>query len=143
MNVDIDFFPHNELENSLCKTFEIAKPKAIVYNLKRKIVVMDKQVCVFLKIDDIAYAEANGAYTIVYFLNGKKMIVCKNMKSFSERLPESEFIRVHKSYIININSIDKYVKSDGGYLILENGQNIPVSVRKRQYVVSLIDQWAV
>ena len=71
------------------------------------------------------------------------MVVCKNMKTFSERLPESEFIRVHKSYIININSIDKYMKSDGGYLILEGGQNIPVSVRKKQTVVDLVEKWAV
>src|SRR5690606_12151767 len=86
--------------------------------LGRKIVVMDKQECIFLRIDDIAYAEANGAYTDVYLINGKKMLVCKNLKAFSVKLPEDEFLRVHKSYIINVNCISKYVKSDGGYLIL-------------------------
>ena len=143
MDFNVDFFPYDDSKNTLCKTIEFAKHKPTVHNLRRKIVVMDKQACVFLKIDDIAYAEANGSYTNVYFLNGKKMVVCKNMKTFSERLPDSEFIRVHKSYIININSIDKYMKSDGGYLILEGGQNIPVSVRKKQTVVDLVEKWAV
>ncbi len=108
-------------------TFEITKQ-----NMQRKIVVIDKQECVFLKVDDIVCAEANGAYTNIFLVGGKSYIVCKNLKTFSEKLPEEEFYRVHKSYVINVNYIAKYVKSDGGYLILDNGMNIPVSVRKRE-----------
>lgn len=108
----------------------------------RKVVVMDKQECIFLKMDDISCAEANGAYTNVYLINGKKMVVCKNLKAFSAKLPENEFFRVHKSYIININSISKYVKSDGGYLILDNGKSIPVSVRKKDVLTELVERLA-
>lgn len=106
----------------------------------RKIVVMDKQECLFLKIDDIMHAEANGAYTKVYLINGKSIIVCKNLKAFSDKLPDSEFIRVHKSFIINTNYINKYVKSDGGYLVMENGKSIPISVRKKETVINFVAQ---
>ena len=143
MELKHNFLNFQEIENKPCKTIALAKPETINHRLKRKIIVMDKQECVFLKLDDIIYAEAKGAYTYIYLSNGKKMMVCKNIKTFSERLPESEFIRVHKSYIININSIDKYIKSDGGYLILENGDNIPVSVRKRKIVTEFVEQWSV
>lgn len=143
MNFCVDFFPYNESKNNISKNLELPPSKSFSHNLRRKIVVMDKQSCVFIKIDDIAYVEANGSYTTVHFLNGENMVVCKNMKTFSERLPESEFVRVHKSYSVNINTIVKYVKSDGGYLILEGGENIPVSMRKKQIIANLIEEWAV
>lgn len=145
MELKSDFFTIQKLEPESSSTLKLVKSKATddLHDLKRKIVLMDKQECVFVRLDDIVYAEAKGAYTEVHLSTKKTLIVCKNIKTFSERLPDSEFIRVHKSYIININYIEKYVKSDGGYLILENGKNIPVSVRKRQTLQDLVDQWAV
>ena len=107
--------------------------------LSRKIVVMHNQECIFLKIDDIACARANGAYTDLHLMNGECILVCKNLKVLAEKLPENEFYRVHKSYIINTNAISRYVKSDGGYIILENGMNVPVSIRKKEALTDLID----
>lgn len=110
--------------------------------LQGTIVVMDKQECIFLKTDDIEYAEANGAYTHVFLTNGKELLVCKNLKTFSLKLPEGNFFRIHKSYIVNINAISKYVKSEGGYLILRNGKSIPVSGRKKECLLRLVEQLA-
>lgn len=107
---------------------------------QRKIVVTDRQESVFLKVDDIVCAEANGAYTNVFLSNGKSYMVCKNLKTFSEKLPHEDFYRVHKSYVINVNSIAKYIKSDGGYLVLDNGMNVPVSVRKREGFTKMMEE---
>lgn len=109
--------------------------------LDRKIVIMDKQECVFLKIDDISYVEANGSYTNVYTCFGQKIVVSKSIKIFSDRLPENEFVRVHKSFLINVNYIKKYVRSDGGYIIMEDNTTIPVSVRKRDIFMRLLGQF--
>lgn len=109
--------------------------------LERKIVIMDKQECVFLKIDDISYVEANGSYTDVYTRFGQKIVVSKSIKIFSDRLPENEFVRVHKSFLINVNFIKKYVRSDGGYIIMEDDTTIPVSVRKRDIFMRLLGQF--
>lgn len=137
MDYSIDFLNRGDfnLANMITETARTAKNY-----ITRKIVVMDKQECIFLKMDDISCAEANGAYTNVYLTNGKKMVICKNLKALSEKLPENEFIRVHKSYVININAISRYVKSDGGYLILESGMNIPVSTRKKDLLINLVEQ---
>jgi DNA-binding LytR/AlgR family response regulator len=106
----------------------------------RKIVVMDKQECIFINLGDISYAEASGAYANIYLNNGNKMVISKNLKALAEKLPAEEFIRIHKSYIININSIRKYIKSDGGYIILENNKSIPVSIRKKDVITRLVEQ---
>jgi two-component system, LytTR family, response regulator len=109
---------------------------------EQKIVVMDKQECIFLKVKNICYIEADGAYSNIYLQDGKKMVVSKNVKVFAEKLSESSFCRIHKSYLININFISKYVKSDGGYLIMENGASIPVSVRRKESLLHLVEQLA-
>lgn len=107
-----------------------------------KIVVMDKQECIFIKIGSIYYVEADGAYSILYLHDGRKMVVSKNVKVFSSKLPEYHFCRIHKSYLVNVNYISKYVKSDGGYIIMENGTMLPVSVRKKDSLMQLVDHLA-
>ncbi len=139
MNLRPTFIKKEPVEGEKCQTFEFKNP--IQHRLKRKIIVMDKQECLFLKIDDIQYAEASGSYTHIYLTNGNKMLVSKNIKAIADKLPDDEFLRVHKSFVININSISKYVKSDGGYLVLDNGENVPVSVRKKHELMGLLEQW--
>ena len=139
MNLTSRFVEKKQLERDDCKTFELIRPTE--FQLKRKIVVMDKQECIFLKIDDIQHAMASGSYTHIYLTNGNTLLVSKNIKAIMDKLPEDEFLRVHKSFIININSIAKYVKSDGGYLVLDNGDNIPVSVRKRHELTKALEKW--
>lgn len=112
-------------------------------NTGPKIVLMDKQECVFLKISDIYYVEAAGSYSNVYLKDGGKMLISKNVKVFSEKLPEQHFCRTHKSYLVNINYISKYVKSDGGYILMENGAVLPVSLRKRDHFMKLVEQLSV
>lgn len=141
MSLTSRFIEKRQLEGERCKTIKLER--SIQFQLKRKLIVMDKQECVFLKVDDIQHAEASGSYTQLYLTNGNKMLVSKNIKAIMEKLPEEEFLRVHKSYLININSIAKYVKSDGGYLVLDNGDNIPVSVRKRHEITKAIESWSI
>ncbi|HTF80073.1 MAG TPA: LytTR family DNA-binding domain-containing protein [Cytophagales bacterium] len=109
-------------------------------SINQKIVVMDKQECIFLKVQNICYIEANGAYSNIFLYDGRKMVVSKNVKVFAEKLSDKMFCRTHKSYLINLNFISKYVKSDGGYLIMENGASIPVSSRKRESILQLVEQ---
>jgi two-component system LytT family response regulator len=108
--------------------------------LGRKIVVMDKQECIFINLGDISYAEASGSYANIYLNTGNKIVISKNLKALADKLPTDEFIRVHKSYIININSIHKYIKSDGGSIILENNKSIPVSIRKKDVMTRLVEK---
>ena len=69
---------------------------------------------------------------------GKKIFVTKTLKYFADMLKDYQFIRVHQSHLINLQYVKEFIKSDGGYLVLKNKDNVPVSVRKRAEVIETI-----
>lgn len=83
--------------------------------------------------------EAEGNYTKVFLDDGKMILISKTLKSFDERVGEN-FIRVHQSHLINIDYVEAYVKTEGGYLRMTDQSSIPVAVRKKSYVVSMLSQ---
>jgi two-component system LytT family response regulator len=85
----------------------------------------------FINIENVIRMEAQKNYTIVYINNGQKILATKNLGSFEELLPESLFCRIHHSHIVNLNCIKRYNKGRGGYLEMEDGTEIEVSVRKK------------
>lgn len=85
---------------------------------------------------DILYLEANANYTFVHIKNGQKYLVSKTLGDFEGILPAADFCRIHNSFIININYIRQYYKGRGGYVVMENGTNIEVSVRKKESFLS-------
>ncbi|MFN5982030.1 MAG: LytR/AlgR family response regulator transcription factor, partial [Fluviicola sp.] len=72
-------------------------------------------------------AEADSNYTEIHLTNGKKVVSSKTLKEIELVLLTSSFIRVHKSHLINLNFIKKYIKGDGGMLVLNDDSMIPVS----------------
>jgi two-component system LytT family response regulator len=90
----------------------------------------------FISLDDILFFKADGAYTHLYLNDGKTILASKNLKHFENATEEiPNFLRCHKSFLININYVSEYVKSDGGYL--KTGQhNISVSPDKLQILLS-------
>lgn len=112
-------------------------------DIDHKLVVMDGGECHFIHKGTIILAEANGSYTDIHVLGGRKITISKNLKTLAHKLADGRFIRTHKSFLVNSQFIAKYVKNDGGYLVLENGSNVPVSVRKRELISELIGKLAV
>lgn len=85
----------------------------------------------FIKIHDILYLEANMNYTFVVLTDSKKFIVCQTLKIFEDMLPADTFIRIHNSYIINKHFAEKYIRGEGGQVVLSNGVTLDVSKRKK------------
>jgi two-component system, LytTR family, response regulator len=85
----------------------------------------------FLHLKDILYFEADDNYTHIYTQNGDRIIASKNIKHYEDLLINHPFFRVHKRYMININFIRKYVKGDGGHVVMEDHKEIVVSRRRR------------
>lgn len=94
----------------------------------------------FITTADIIYLEALSNYTNFYLANNKKITVAKTLKDFEDLLPGSIFIRIHHSYIININCIEKYIKGEGGQLLMKNGAALDVARRKKEEVLKIIGQ---
>ena len=85
----------------------------------------------FLLTDDIIYLEANSNYTNFYLTGNRKITASKTLKDFEELLPPSVFIRIHHSYLINKNGVEKYIKGDGGQVVMKNGVTLDVARRKK------------
>lgn len=85
-----------------------------------------------IKIDTIVSCESDNNYTMLKLKNGNKMLVCRTLKDMKELLEEHSFARVHRCYLANLNEVEKYVKGDGGYLIMSDGTTIDVSRNKKE-----------
>lgn len=89
-----------------------------------------------LETDDIMFCEADDNYTEIYLTNNKKKLVSKTLKYIEESLKYANFARVHKSYLVNLNEIVKYVKGKGGSVVLSNEKKIMVSASKNSDLLS-------
>ncbi len=85
---------------------------------------------------DILYCKADDNYTEIYLNTNKKKLVSKTLKYFEDALNDTSFARVHKSYLVNVNEIVKYVKGKGGSVVLSNGKQIMVSASKKSELLS-------
>ena len=92
----------------------------------------------FVKLSDILYCEAFSNYTSFYLSDGKKYIVSKTLKEYEDILTEYNFFRIHNSYLINMREIKKYIRGEGGYVILNNDVSLDVSKRKKEAFLSKI-----
>ena len=84
----------------------------------------------------ILYCKSEGSYTYVIMEN-KKSLITKSLREMEELLEEHHFLRTHKSYLVNLSHIAKYVRVDGGYLIMSNGDKVAVSRRKKEELMRL------
>ena len=78
--------------------------------------------------------------SLLYFVDGKRLIVSKTLKEFDELLSPYKFFRTHQSHLVNLNHIKKYEKGDGGSLIMKDNSSVPVSFRKKESLMKLFDQ---
>ncbi|MHA7055574.1 LytR/AlgR family response regulator transcription factor [Aquimarina sp. M1] len=92
-------------------------------------------------ISNISYLLADGSYTIVIFNQGSKLVVSKNLKHYELRLEQHGFIRIHPSVLINYEKIKEVNRSDGGYVIMEDGKTLPISKNKRKEFEGFIKQY--
>lgn len=94
----------------------------------------------FVSTTDILYCEAESNYTTVV-LNNKKIVVSKTLKEIDEALAGPEFYRIHHSFLINLNQIQKYVRGDGGYVVMTDGKSVSISRSKRQEFMDLFSKF--
>ena len=94
-----------------------------------------------VELADLIYLKADGNYTELKMKN-KKTLVSKTLSDFEKVLPNKDFQRIHNSYIVNIQEIRKYIKGDGGVIILSNKEQLPVSrINKPRLLAQLRPQF--
>lgn len=107
---------------------------------KKKIILKTFDNIYLIKIQDIGYCESNDNYTNFHLINGNEILVSNTLKEYDEMLNEYGFFRVHKSFLINLIHVERFEKSDGGYIILSDESKIPVASRKREQLLELFDR---
>jgi len=103
---------------------------------KQKIVLPNREGFDFVSVGDILYCSADGAYTEIIFLNGKKLVVSKSLGEIEQNLPEVKFERIHHSTLINISEIIQVKKSDGFFVVMSNGHKLSVARSKKDKLLA-------
>ncbi len=92
----------------------------------------------FVSLKDMLRLEAEDNYTHIFLKNGEKITTSKTIKIYEDMLEKKNFFRIHKSHIINVNSIKRFVKGDGGYVLMDDGKQIDVSRRRRPVFIEFL-----
>ena len=91
-----------------------------------------------IKLDRIYYILSDGNYSKIYYKDKSPELVTRSLKQLEKMLSGSNFVRIHRQTLVNINHIDKYVRGEGGYVVLTNGIHLDVSRRKKEDLLKII-----
>ncbi|MEO0470808.1 MAG: LytTR family DNA-binding domain-containing protein [Bacteroidota bacterium] len=143
--VDIDELVSAVGRVEIAREGQIAPPyQDVLHNVKHrlgkdgKLAVPVAEGMVFLDIQDIIYCQAEGSYTRLFLDQKKDLLVSKSLKDFESILSPRTYCRVHHSNLINLNQVARYVRGEGGYVIMRNGDHVDISRRKKEEFMRLI-----
>ena len=104
-------------------TAQTKAPKRVALSSTEKVQVVN--------VEDIIRLEAHKNYTLFFIKDGEQILVTKTMKEYDDMFAGLDFYRSHHSHLVNLAYVKEFVKIDGTYLVMSDGANVPVSVRKR------------
>lgn len=107
------------------------------FNNPKRIALKSLEYIEIVNLEDIVYCKSDKGYTTFHLKTKRDILVSKGLKEYDELLESHGFLRCHQSYLVNTLYVKRYFKE--GYLFLENGENIPVSSRKRDEVVRYLE----
>jgi two-component system LytT family response regulator len=96
---------------------------------------------IFVATGEIIYCKAESNYTNVILTGGRKIMVSRVLKELDETLGGADFYRVHSSFLININHVKKFIRGEGGYIVMDNDDNITISRSRRQEFMELFSKF--
>jgi two-component system, LytTR family, response regulator len=121
--------------------------QAFLHNVQEPKNYQDMQLCVpgikgfqVIKIRDIIYCEAENTYTTIFLQDNQKLLASRPLADYEQLLQDTSFVRIHKSYLINIQQLKEYQKGEGGVVVMSNGKHLEVSRRKKEYFVSYMKE---
>lgn len=107
-------------------------------NQVKKIAIPDQEGVVIIEVKNIIKCQADSNYTLIFLNDGSKVLSTKTLKEYNKLLDEKTFMRVHNSYLININHIKKYIKGDGGQVIMSDDSIVEVSRRRKSSLMEAL-----
>jgi two-component system, LytTR family, response regulator len=132
------------VEKSLTQKEKLSHANILLENItaphaqNRKLVLPLLEGFEVVKMSEVLYCEAEDNFTRFYFIDGRKTLICRHLKFYEEALEDFGFLRVHRSHLINLDYVKRYLKGKGGSVILENGTEILVSPNKKDELLERI-----
>ena len=105
----------------------------------KKLVLKTAENIYIVNTTDIIRCESDAGYTLFYLLDGKKILVSRNLKDYEEMLDGYGFCRIHQSHMVNLKFIDHYSKVEGGYVVMKDNSELPVARRKKESFLKLLE----
>ncbi len=138
--IDIDELVEavNKVSEKIVQTQNISLPNVVLKNIKaincqdQKLVLPNINGFDLIKVSEIIRCEAMDNYTKIYMDSGKIYVVSKTLKHFENLLIDCEFLRVHKSHLVNLKKVVKYIKGKTAQLILEDNSEVDLSATRKQ-----------
>jgi two-component system, LytTR family, response regulator len=102
----------------------------------QKIALPQREGYEFIDVSSIIYCQAEGAYTKVFIVEKKPMLISRTLGDVEELLPPDIFQRIHHSTLVNVTYISQFLRTDGGYVVLKNGEKLSVSKAKKDMLMA-------
>jgi two-component system LytT family response regulator len=110
-------------------------------NHEKRLVLKSIDKIQLVKIADIYNCESDRSYCHLYLTDGTKITSSKPLKDFDELLAEYDFFRIHKSHLVNLAYVKRFERTEGGYVVMHDDRKIPVSFRKRDELIAVLNQY--
>jgi len=133
-----------KIKNVLAKSDNYAHIDLLLENIRRKVdnfkrIALSTSDGIHLfEISDIIRCESEDNYTKFFIKNNKPILISKTLKEYEELLTEHGFERIHQSHLINLAYLKSYIKRDGGYVVMADNSNLPISQRKKERLQELL-----
>lgn len=146
--IDPDLFTQavNKATETIDKEKLSLKIESFLYNMDaiskgaKKIILKTADNIHVVNVKDIMYCEADHSYTNFYLADKSRVMVSKTLGEYDELLSAHNFIRIHQSYLLNVNYIKRYEKGDGGNVILSDNTSLPVATRKKEQLMQFLSR---
>lgn len=110
---------------------KLNKPKVVV----NKIAIPTMEGLQMVQVENIIRCEADRNYTNLFLKNKEKITASRNLKDLEEMLEDYSFIRVHHSHLVNLNEVEKYIRGEGGYLLMSDKTSVDVSRSRKDILL--------
>lgn len=127
-------------KESSTKNFELLLSNMKVRNKLQKIAVPTLDGLIFVNIMDIIRCEADNNYTRIFVVNSDAILVSKTLKDYEDMLAGMNFFRIHHANLINLQHVKKYIRGEGGFVVLSDNISVEVSRRRKNEFLKLLGQ---
>ena len=127
-------------EEKILSSAGVVNIQNLLHNIKQpaqqqKIALPNRDGYEFVQVNSILYCGAEGAYTKVVFADKHSLLISKTLGDIEEMLPTEIFIRIHHSTIVNLNAVTHYIRTDGGYVVMNTNEKLMVSKARKEVLL--------